>query len=95
MRARRIRTSKKARKRVRKVLAVKPEKLGDRVTLDHIIARSERSQGYGKQANAFTLVDAAADFRWGKAQKHKTGEENLEVMQKFQRPDPKDKIKHV
>jgi hypothetical protein len=51
--------------------------------------------GYGKQRNVFTLIDAAADFRWGKARKQKTGDENLEVMQKFQGSDPKDEIKYV
>jgi hypothetical protein len=51
--------------------------------------------GYGKRRNVFTLIDAATDFRWAKAQKQKTGEENLEVMQKFQGSDPKDEIKYV
>jgi hypothetical protein len=46
MRARRIRTSKQARERVHKVQAVRPEKFGGRVNLDHIMARNERSEGY-------------------------------------------------
>jgi hypothetical protein len=83
MRARHIRTCKKARRRVHKILAVRPEKFGDRVTLDHIVARNERNMGYAKQQNALTIIDAATDFRWGKAQKNRTGEANLEVMQKF------------
>jgi hypothetical protein len=95
MRAQRVRASKKAWERVRKIQAVRPEKFGDRVTLDHIIARNERTVGYGKQQNAITLIDAASDFRWGKAQRYKTGKENLEVMRKFQGSDPKDKIKYA
>jgi hypothetical protein len=95
MQARRIRTSKQALKRVRKIQAVRPEKFGDRVTLDHIIARSERNMGYGEQQNAITLIDAATDFRWGKDQKYNSGEENLQVLQKVQGPDPTDKIKYV
>jgi hypothetical protein len=94
MRAQRIRACKKARKRVHKIQAVYPEKFGDRVTLGHIIARNGRNMGNGRPQNASTLIDAATDFRWGKAQRYKTGEENLEVMQKFRGPDPNDKIKY-
>jgi hypothetical protein len=73
MRARHLRANKKTQKRARKIQDVKPEKFGDRVTLDHIVARNERSRGYGEQSNAFTLIDAATDFHCEKAVRYKTG----------------------
>jgi hypothetical protein len=87
--------SQKGQKRVRETQVVMPENFGDRVTMDRIIARSARNRGFAKQSIAFALIDAATDFRWGKGFRNKTGVANLEVMQKFQGPDPKDKIKYV
>jgi hypothetical protein len=41
------------------------------------------------------MVDRTTGFEWGKGQKRKTGAANFEVLQRFQRPDEKDKIKHI
>jgi hypothetical protein len=94
LRARRIRTSKKARRGVRKFQGPIPEK-SDQVTLDHVIARNERNLGFAKQTNVFACIRRAIHFRWGKGFRKKTGVANLEAMRKLQGPDPKDKIKHI
>jgi hypothetical protein len=95
LRARHFRTSKKAINRAHKFQGPMPENFGDQVILEHIIARNERNLGFAKQTCAFTFMNRAIDFRWGKGFRKKTGEANLEVMRKFQGPDPKDKIKYI
>jgi hypothetical protein len=95
LRAKHVRTLKKAQHRIRKSRGPIPDNFGDQVTLDHIISRNLQNLGCGGQTSALTLMDRATGFRWGKGLMKKTGAANLEVMQKFQGPDAKDRIKYV
>jgi hypothetical protein len=95
LRAKHIRTLGKAENRIRKSRGPIPEKFGDQVTLDRIIARNERNRRFKGQTSALMLMDRATGFRWGRGLRQKTGKANLEVMRKFQGPDPDDKIKYV
>jgi hypothetical protein len=65
LRAKHIRILRKAENRIRKSRGLIPEKFGDQVTLDHIIARDEHNRGFKGQTSALTLMDRATGFRWG------------------------------
>jgi hypothetical protein len=95
LRAKHIRTLGEAENRIHKSRGPIPEKFGDQVTLDRIIARSEQNRRFKGQTSALMLMDRATGFRWGRGLRQKTGKANLEVMRKFQGPDPDDKIKYV
>jgi hypothetical protein len=95
LRAKYVRSLKKAENRIHKSRGPIPEKFGDQVTLDHIIARNEGNRGFKGRTSALTFTDRATGFRWGRHLRQKTGGANLEVVRKFQRSDPADKIKYV
>jgi hypothetical protein len=90
-----LRANKKARERVSKSKGPAPENFGDQVTLEQIIARNVRNVGFRRQTAALTMVNRMTGFKWGEWQKLKTGAANLEVLQRFQGPDEKDKIKYI
>ena len=63
--------------------------------MDHTIVRNELNHGFKGQTNAITIMDRATGFRWGKGLRVKTGEANLEVIQRFQGPREEDEIKYA
>jgi hypothetical protein len=83
LRAKHVRSLEKAENRIRKSRGPLPEKFGDQVTLDHIVARNEHKRGFKGQTSALTLMDRATGLRWGRGLRQKTGRANLEVMRKF------------
>jgi hypothetical protein len=95
LRAKHIRAVRNAENMIHKSRGPIPQKFGDQVTMDHIIVRSELNRGFKGQTNAITIMDRATGFRWGKGLRAKTGEANLEVIQRFQGRCAEDKIKHA
>jgi hypothetical protein len=95
VRVKHINKNKKAKEMIPRSIDPVPENFGDEVILDKIIARSIRNLGFRGQTAALAMLDRATGFQWGKAQVQKTGDANLEALQRFQAPDAKDKIKYV
>jgi hypothetical protein len=71
LRLRQLHGRNEAESRIQQSRGPPPEKIGAQVTLDHITAERELSEGYEGQTAALTLIDRATNFRWGRGLKTK------------------------
>jgi hypothetical protein len=66
IRMKHVRSHNKAESRVHKSMGPPPEKFGNQVILDHILARNELNWGCKGEASSLTLMDRATGFRWAR-----------------------------